>query len=268
MFPSRMNIERHGDGRRSGAPEPLLRLVFAIALAACLTGCVEVSVREAREPMDYEPLEVAPSQRPSDGSVWRGGTQSGSFLFFDEKAANVGDLVTVLIIEQTQATGDAETIADSERSSSVGLSSQVGFQKLVSTPIQGLLRVFGFDDQGTGVSQGDQLNVVESSMTNEFTGQGTTSRSGSFTGVITCRVIGVMPNGILHIKGRRSVVVNHEAQYIALEGLVRREDLTIENSVLSNSVAEMRLSYDGIGVLDDKQRPGFMSRFLDWAYPF
>ena len=64
------------------------------------------------------------------------------------------------------------------------------------------------------------------------------------------------------------MVVNHEAQYISLEGLVRREDLTIENSVLSNSVAEMRLSYDGMGVLDDKQRPGFMSRFLDWAYPF
>ena len=81
-------------------------------------------------------------------------------------------------------------------------------------------------------------------------------------------VVGVLPNGILHIRGRRSVVVNHEAQYISLEGLVRREDLTIENSVLSNAVAEMRLSYDGIGVLDDKQRPGWMGRLLDWIFPF
>lgn len=242
---------------------------FACALLVASTlGCVEVSIREAREPMDYDPYELANPVRPTDGSIYRGGTQSGSFLFFDEKAAGVGDLVTVVIIEQTEAQGDARTETDSERRANVGLSSQVGFQKLVASPIQAMLRVFGFDDQGTGVDQGDTLNVVQSQMQNEFIGEGLTSRRGSFTGVITCRVVGVLPNGILHIRGRRSVVVNHEAQYISLEGLVRREDLTIENSVLSNAVAEMRLSYDGIGVVDDKQRPGFMSRFLDWIYPF
>lgn len=241
---------------------------IGLLLAVAVTGCVETSFREGREPMDYEPIEISARPRPTDGSIWRGGTQSGSFLFFDEKAAEVGDLVTVVIIEQTEAQGDARTETDSRRNTDIGLASQVGFQKLVASPIQGLLRVFGFDDQGTGVDQGDRLNVAQSQMQNEFIGEGLTSRRGSFTGVITCRVIGVLPNGILHIRGRRSVVVNHEAQYIALEGLVRREDLTIENSVLSNSVAEMRLSYDGMGVLDDKQRPGFMSRFMDWVYPF
>ncbi|MEM9174256.1 MAG: flagellar basal body L-ring protein FlgH [Myxococcota bacterium] len=244
---------------------------FAAALLATLfasTGCVETSLREGREPMDYEPIQTAPSRPTSEGSIWTGSTQSGSFLFFDEKATNVGDLVTVVIVEATQAEGDARTETDSNRITNVGLSSDVGFQKLVSAPIQGLLRVFGFDDPGTDVDQGQQLNVVQSQMQSEFTGEGLTSRRGSFTGVITCRVVGVLPNGVLHIRGRRSVVVNHEAQYISLEGLVRREDLTIENSVLSNSVAEMRLSYDGMGVLDDKQRPGFMGRFLDWAYPF
>jgi flagellar L-ring protein precursor FlgH len=240
----------------------------AACVAALSLACVETSIREAREPMDYAPIEVPTGPPPTDGSIWRGSTQSGSFLFFDEKASNVGDLVTVLIIEQTEAEGDARTETDSDRQTAVGLSSQVGFQKLVASPIQGLLSVFGFNPDGTGVDQGETLNVVQSSMQNEFTGEGMTSRSGSFTGIITCRVVGVLPNGILHIRGRRSVVVNHEAQYISLEGLVRREDLTIENSVLSNSVAEMRLSYDGMGVLDDKQRPGFMSRVLDWAYPF
>lgn len=252
---------------RSDRGARLVRVACLIGIASSL-GCVEVSMHEARVPMDYGALEVPQTQARSDGSIWTGATQSGSFLFFDEKANQVGDLVTVLIIEQTQAEGDARTETDSNRTANVGLSSDVGFQKLVASPIQAMLRVFGFDDQGTGVDQGSTLNVVQSTMANEFTGEALTSRSGSFTGVITCRVIGVLPNGILHIRGRRSVVVNHEAQYISLEGLVRREDLTIENSVLSNSVAEMRLSYDGIGVLDDKQRPGFMSRFLDWVYPF
>lgn len=218
--------------------------------------------------MNYEPIVTEQTVIPSEGSIWRGTTASGSFLFFDEKASRVGDLVTVVIVEQTRAEGDARTETESERTSDVSLSSDVGFQKLISSPVRGLLRIFGFDEPGTTVAEGTPVNFVRSSNTSEFTGEGLTSRSGRFTGVITCRVVAVQPNGILHIRGRRSVVVNHEAQYIALEGLVRREDLTIDNQVLSNSVAEMRLAYDGLGVLDDKQRPGWMTRVMDWIYPF
>jgi flagellar L-ring protein precursor FlgH len=245
-------------------------LVGLAALTALVSGtaCVETSIREGREPMDYEAAEVPPGPRPTAGSIWSGTTQSSSFMFFDEKARAIGDLVTVLIVEQTQAQGDARTETESERTINGSLSSDVGFQKLISSPIRGLMRIFGFDEPGTTRPEGESVNFVQSGMQNDFTGEGLTSRSGRFTGVITCRVIGVLPNGILHIRGRRSVVVNHEAQYISLEGLVRQEDLTIENQVLSNSVAEMRLAYDGLGVLDDKQRPGWMARVIDWVYPF
>lgn len=218
--------------------------------------------------MDYSPIVTEQAVIPSEGSIWRGATGSGSFLFFDEKASRVGDLVTVVIVEQTRAEGDARTETESERTTDTSLSSDVGFQKLITSPVRGLMRIFGFDEPGTTVAEGTPVNFVRSSNSSEFTGEGLTSRSGRFTGVITCRVVSVQPNGILHIRGRRSVVVNHEAQYIALEGLVRREDLTIDNQVLSNSVAEMRLAYDGLGVLDDKQRPGWMTRVMDWIYPF
>ncbi|MCA9504322.1 MAG: flagellar basal body L-ring protein FlgH [Myxococcota bacterium] len=243
------------------------RVLAALALVLS-TGCVEHSIREGREPMDYDGFEQPPAPPPSEGSIWRGSTQSGSFLFFDEKASRVGDLVTVVIVEQTDAQGDARTETRGERTIDASLSSQVGFQKLITSPVRGLLRIFGFDNPGVTQAEGAGVNFVQSDVTNDFTGEGLTSRSGTFTGVITCRVIGVLPNGILHIRGRRSVVVNHEAQYISLEGLVRREDLTIENQVLSNSVAEMRLAYDGMGVVDDKQRPGWMARVIDWVYPF
>lgn len=241
---------------------------FVAGLAVVLTGCVEISMREAREPMDYGPAEYTPVGAPTDGSIWRGGTQSGSFLFFDEKASRVGDLVTVVIVEQTQAEGDAKTETDSQRNINAGVSSDIGLETLISKPFTGLLNMLGFSDTDGEPAAGTALNVVTSNMGSDFTGEGTTSRSGRFTGIVTCRVVGVLPNGILHVRGRRSVVINHEAQYISLEGLVRREDLTIENQVLSNSVAEMRLTYDGIGVIDDKQRPGWMTRLLDWAYPF
>ncbi|MBY0399078.1 flagellar basal body L-ring protein FlgH [Myxococcota bacterium] len=250
------------------SPKGWLVLLGLLSLFASTTACVETSIREGREPMDYEPADAAPRRPPSPGSVFGGSTPSASFMFFDEKARSVGDLVTVVVVEQTQAEGDARTQTDSQRRLEGTLASDVGFQKLISSPIKGLLRLMGFDQPGTSVAEGAPLNVVESGMRNEFRGQGLTSRRGRFTGVITCRVIGVLPNGILHIRGRRSVVVNHEAQYISLEGLVRQEDLTIENQVLSNSVAEMRLAYDGLGTLDDKQRPGWMTRVIDWIYPF
>ncbi len=241
--------------------------IAVLALFVC-SACIETSIREGRESMDYDAAEAPPARPPSAGSIWSGSTQSASFMFFDEKARDLGDLVTVVIVEQTRAEGDARTETESERTVRGTISSQIGFQKLISSPIRGLMRIFGFDEPGTTVDEGTPLNVVNAQMQNDFTGEGLTSRSGRFTGVITCRVIGVLPNGILHIRGRRSVVVNHEAQYISLEGLVRQEDLTIENQVLSNSVAEMRLAYDGLGVLDDKQRPGWMARVIDWVYPF
>ena len=250
------------EGGRPLASIALIALLFSAA------GCVETSIREGREPMDYESPEVPPSPPPSAGSIWSGSSPSASFMFFDEKARSIGDLVTVVIVEQTQALGDARTELRSERLVNGSLSSDVGFQKLISSPIRGLMRIFGFDEPGTTREEGEGVNFVQSRMQNDHRGEGLTRRSGRFTGVVTCRVIGVLPNGVLHIRGRRSVVVNHEAQYISLEGLVRQEDLTIENQVLSNSVAEMRLAYDGLGVLDDKQRPGWMSRVIDWVYPF
>lgn len=232
------------------------------------TGCVENALREGREPMDYGPPDTDVRPPASDGSIWRGSTSSGSFLFFDEKAAQIGDLVTVVIVEQTSAQGDARTETDSQRSIDGSISSDVGFQKFITDPIKGFLGLLGIGNPGQDIAAGTEVNVLETQFGNEFTGEGTTSRSGQFTGVITCRVVGLLPNGVLHIRGRRSVIVNHEAQYISLEGLVRREDLTIENQVLSNFVAEMRLAYDGIGVLDDKQRPGWLARVFDWVYPF
>jgi flagellar L-ring protein precursor FlgH len=246
----------------------VLARLASLALVVSGVGCVENSIREGREAMDYEAAEIPPSPPPSAGSIWSGSTQSSSFMFFDEKARAVGDLVTVMIVEQTQAQGDARTETESERLINGTVSSDVGFQKLISSPIRGLMRIFGFDDPGTTREEGTAVNFIQSRMQNDYNGEGLTSRSGRFTGVITCRVVGVLPNGILHIRGRRSVVVNHEAQYISLEGLVRQEDLTIENQVLANSVAEMRLAYDGLGVLDDKQRPGWMARVIDWIYPF
>lgn len=237
---------------------------------ACLvssSGCVEKALRERGEAMNYEPIAVSEPTKAADGSIYQGTTSAGSYLFFDSKARKPGDLVTVLIVEQTQAKGDAATELESERTMGGTLSSDIGLTALVTRPAKAILGFFGFGGSSSSVADGATVNVVTSSMTNDFSGEGMTSRSGSFTGVITCRVVDVLPGGVLHIRGRRWVVINHDAQYLTIEGLVRPEDLSINNTVASNFVAEMNLSYDGLGVLDDKQRPGWVARIFDWVYP-
>lgn len=241
----------------------------ACAIALLMTGCVENGLHQYFTPFDYSELPPTEAPPPADGAVWRGNTPSGSFLFFDQKARGRGDLVTVVIEEDIQAEGRATTGLGRDGKISTNLSSDVGFTDLVSKAIKKLIGIF-VSDPGVNIdhSSGETVNILESSNSSNFSGNGSTTRSGRLTGVITCRVVNVLPGNVFHIRGRRSLLVNHEEQFLTLEALVRQEDISINNSVSSESLAEARLTVDGIGVIDDKQRPGWLARVLDWVYPF
>lgn len=248
------------DGRLVGST--LLSLIALLSL-----GCVENALREGREPMDYTPTVGAEPPKATDGGIYRGDVSSGSFLFYDAKARGVGDLVTVRIVENNKAEGAAKTDLESQSTVSATLSSDVGIETAVSTVIRKFFGLF-FGGVPAAGAAGSTVNIIDSETTNDFEGQGKTSRSGNFTGMITCKVIAVLPGRVFHIRGKRSVIVNHDAELIMLEGLVRQQDIGLDNSVLSTELAELRLSYDGLGVVDDKQRPGWGSRLMAWLYPF
>jgi len=248
-------------GRRAAAT---LASLLPSLLAA---GCVEVSLREAR-PLDYAPVPQPERPPPTEGAIWRGGSSSGSFLFFDQKARSVGDLVTVLIVEETRARGAARTETQRDSQIENTLTSDAGLQALAGVPVSKALQILGMGSGGSGGTAGSEFTFLDSESRHDFQGEGETERSGSFSGVITCRVVDVLPGGVFHIRGQRQVVINHEEQNIGLEGLVRREDLGINNTVTSSSLAELRLTYDGLGVVDDTQRPGWLARVFHWVYPF
>jgi flagellar L-ring protein precursor FlgH len=246
------------------------RAAVATVLAGLATGCVENAIMQQRVPFDYGALPAPEPPGPTEGAIWPGDTRGGSFLFFDAKARAIGDLVTVRINEDLEAGSEATTDLGRETSQGVTLSSDVGFQALAEKGAEKLLSLLGIgsDRSSPETASGTSLNFLTASMASEFSGDGETERKGSFTGVITCRVVNVLPSGVYHIQGRRQIIVNHEAQWITLEALVRREDIGIDNSVYSTKLAEARLSFDGIGVIDDKQRPGLVARVFDWLYPF
>lgn len=252
------------------SPPCLARGLLAVVVGLAATACVENAVMQQRVPFEYGPLPTPGPPGPTEGAIWPGDTRGGSFLFFDSKARGIGDLVTVRIEEDLSADSEANTSLAGESSQGLTLSSDVGFQALAERGAEKLLAMLGIgsDRSSPETPSGTSLNFLNAERSSEFDGEGETERSGTFTGVITCRVVNVLPGGVYHIQGRRQIIVNHEAQWITLEALARQEDIGIDNMVPSTKLAEARLSFDGIGVIDDRQRPGWVARVLAWIYPF
>lgn len=175
-------------------------------------------------------------------SLWAAAEQSGrgfpGGLYADAKARGVGDLVTIIIVEQAEATSSASTGAERQGSLKVG-------------PGQGLL---------------DFLPLLGASGGSQFDGSGKTIRSGSVKAQMTARVVEVLPGGALRVEGRQTIVINDEEQEIVLTGIVRPEDISRENTVLSTYVADARIVLRGSGALGREQKPGILTRLFDWLF--
>ena len=161
----------------------------------------------------------------------------------------MGDVVTIKIIEVAQASNAADTDLSRKSSMSAKVDSLFTAKKL-----------FGVTPMGQ--------NAFESNAENAHVGKGTTTREGKVTASITALVTHVLPNGNLVIKGTRAVGVNNEEQFITLTGIVRQEDLSRDNAVLSTQIAEAHITLAGAGVVADKQRSGWGMWILDWLWPF
>ena len=87
-------------------------------------------------------------------------------------------------------------------------------------------------------------------------------------GTITAKVVEILPNGNLVLESRKEITVNNEKQILVFQGMARPEDIAMDNSIMSDKVADSRVFFVGDGVLQDKQRPGWLVRLLDKIWPF
>lgn len=242
--------------------------VAALLLPLVSLGCIEASMEEAMRPRRYETPPLDPAQPATEGAVWNGGTRGGSFLYFDTKARGVGDLVTVFVSESPSASGTASTALDHASNYNATLNSDIGFNQLLAQRANEVFGLLGVDGAGGDGTPGTEINVIEANGGSQYDGNGTTSRAGQFTATVTCRVVEVLPGGVFHLMGQRQIVVNHDLQWITVEGLVRREDISIDNTVPSAALADAKLTFDGLGTIDDKLRPPLVARLINWLYPF
>jgi flagellar L-ring protein precursor FlgH len=220
---------------------------FYAAAVLLLQGC-------STPPNVSSKVVVSPLPPPKTvGSLWQ--EENGrSYLYEDLRAMRVGDILTVKIVENHKGSKSADTAV--QRQSSIKNS-------LIGTGM-GYIGIPGIrfsDEARRGMA-------IDGNASNKFDGKGATNREGTLTGTISAIVTEVLPNGDLRIEGRREVTVNSEKQLMAIGGIVRRVDVDTKNTVPSTAIADAKIEYSGLGVLDDVQRPGWFIRILDWVYPF
>lgn len=162
-------------------------------------------------------------------------------LFLDRRARQVGDTITVSLLEQTDASKQSSTSTAKDQSQSVP----------------------GITLFGRGVTK-DGIPILESSIESEqeFSGQGSSSQSNRLTGNITVTVAQVLPNGNLMVRGEKWVTINQGEEFIRVTGVVRPEDIGADNSIPSFKLADARITYSGKGALADANQMGWLSRLF------
>lgn len=188
---------------------------------------------------------------PSPGSLWPG-ESSRNMLFTDNKARYVNDIVTIIIDESSSGQNQASTNTSKNSASNSDVSAFLGLDTSI---------------KNANSNMGGKITVGGTS-TSTLKGEGDTSRGGKLQARLTARVVKVLNNGNLLIEGRRQLTLNAEDQFIVITGVIRSEDIMADNWVLSSNMADARIVYTGSGVLTDKQHPGWMTRALDWGWPF
>ncbi len=180
-------------------------------------------------------------------SLWQFEDISNSF-FGDQqsRARKVGDTVSIEIVESSQAKREGSTIGSKDSS------------------IKGKVASWNFG-KNTSENKLPQFDVSSSS---SHKGSGAISSSDTIAGKISALVIKVLDNGNLVIEGRRSLIVNEDCQIINITGVIRPQDISPNNTILSTYIAEAEIRYENKGFLADKQKRGWLARIFDWIWIF
>lgn len=158
-------------------------------------------------------------------------------FYTDVKARDVGDVVTVMIVEKTLASNSSSIITEKETT-------------------------VGTEGEGTGALDFIPSFGLDGTVTKEHEGLGTTSRRGSIVGQMAAVVIEVLDNGNLRIQGEKQIVVNDETEILVVTGIVRPQDVSGGNVVMSSDIANTEITYKGKGMITSYSKPSIFTRLL------
>lgn len=187
----------------------------------------------------------------SQGSLWVN-TYSARLYENMYRASRPGDTVTIIVAENSQALGSGATKSNRKTDHTASVDELGGIiQKMTSL-----------------ISAFNPASLIKAKTESKFQGDGSTERKGQLNARMTAQVVNVLRNGNMVLRGEQHIKVNKEEQVLVVEGLVRPYDILPDNTVLSSSLADARISYTGFGVVASRQSPGWLVRVLDKVWPF
>ncbi|MFZ5608525.1 MAG: flagellar basal body L-ring protein FlgH [Pseudomonadota bacterium] len=244
-----------------GACGATLERVKNIGRAPALTPIGDVSAPEAESSIGA-PLAVqtrpnlAVRQVPptfSQGqamSLWRTGARS---FFRDQRANQVGDILTVKIAISDSAQVDNTTSRTRANSEDAGLDNLFGLESKLNSFLPNAV---------------DPTSLVKGKSNSSSVGTGEVQRSEDINLTVAAIVTKLLPNGNLMIQGRQEVRVNFEMRELVIVGIVRPQDIAQDNTIKHTQIAEARISYGGRGQLTDVQQARYGQQLFDALFPF
>ena len=231
-----------------------VQVVSAVFLGLSLCGCTEMSNRlmmggpelspvgsGLQDNVQTDAITEATTPPPDQKKAWIGGP--GDY-FRDARARQVGDLVTIKVAMNDQANFNS-TSAGQRKGAYSGSAT-------ANTPVPFL--------NGTG--------GLDTSMSASSSGQGTVTRSEKLNVSVTALVRRVMPNGSLYVEGSQETLVNYEKRIVKVSGLVDPRNISADNSIDYEKIAEARIAYGGNGSSNDQQKPRWGLQLWDKITPF
>ena len=248
----------------------VIRTATVLLMATSLCGCVgmwdrlknvgaEPALTEIQNPVTapgYEPVSMPmPNEKQNiqagANSLWRPGS---SGFFKDQRAAKIGDIITVKISAKDNAIMENETEQNRDNNKdSMGFGSLFGFETKVPDMLPGDV---------------DTNALLDVTSNREISGDGKIDRKEAINVTMAAVVTQVLPNGNLVIEGTQEIRVNYELRQLLVRGIIRRADISSDNTIESSKIAELRVSYGGKGVISDVQQPRYGRQVLDIIAPF
>jgi flagellar L-ring protein precursor FlgH len=244
-----------------------LRLAYTVSIVACasqLGGCAAfdriltigsapplTAIENPTTTPGYRPVQMPmPAPQPasySPNSLWRNGSRA---FFKDQRAQQVGDILTITVNLNDKANIANETQRSRDSKDDSGIDAFFGKSKvpIVNSPV------------------GTRLFTADSSTSTD--GKGSINRSEALLTNVAAVVTQVLPNGNLVVEGRQEIRVNFEVRELIVAGIVRPEDIQSDNTIDSTKIAQARISYGGRGQITDVQQPRYGQQFLDVLLPF
>ncbi len=224
----------------------LIKIPVIFLLMSAVSACSLVKKEKEDESFKPTPPIIIKLPKDDNGAIFRPEMNVG--LFDDNNARNIGDVLTIVLNENTNASSSANTSATKDQK-----------VDLPSPKLAG----------DTVTKNGKEILNNELEAGREFNGQGTSAQNSSFSGTISVTVAKVLPNRNLIIRGEKLVRLNQTEEFIRFSGIVRPQDIKPNNTVESNRVANVHVMYAGNGAISAANSMGALGRFFQgkaWPY--